>query len=257
MVCPSSVFSRISSSRCHLCLVLVVLGLVLALFRWRKTGLVLALAGVAWAYAWSLPVTTLWLGGILESEYPYRAPAELPTADAIVVLGGNIANDRLNWFLPYDRETAIRRFQTAEQLYDAGRAPKIVLSGGALRRRRQRSRGHGARAAPVRRAAQRDDPGKRQPDDLRERHPDGRAVEGARHPYGAAGDLRPAYAACHGGLPQAGRDGDSGAVATAWIVLPASPRISPWLPDERAFDASRSIIKEYTGLFLYWLRGWI
>jgi uncharacterized SAM-binding protein YcdF (DUF218 family) len=41
------------------------------------------------------------------------------------------------------------------------------------------------------------------------------------------------------------------------IVLPASPHISPWLPDERAFEASRSIIKEYTGLFLYWIRGWI
>ncbi|MFQ6686986.1 YdcF family protein, partial [Bordetella pertussis] len=33
--------------------------------------------------------------------------------------------------------------------------------------------------------------------------------------------------------------------------------LSPWLPDQRSFDASRSIIKEYAGLFVYWLRGWV
>src|SRR3546814_2793655 len=76
--------------------------------------------------------TSLWLGGALESRYPHLPAAELPTADAIVVLGGNTANGRANWFLPYDKETAIVRVDTAVKLYRAHRAPRVVLSGGAL-----------------------------------------------------------------------------------------------------------------------------
>lgn len=116
----------------NLCLTLVVVGLVLGLFRLRKTGGALILAGLLWALAWSLPVTSLWLGGALENRYPHLPPAESPTADAIVVLGGNTANGRANWFLPYDKDTAVVRVDTAAQLYLAGRAPKVVLSGGAL-----------------------------------------------------------------------------------------------------------------------------
>ena len=78
------------------------------------------------ALAWSLPATSLWLGGALESRYPHLPPADSPTADAIVVLGGNTANGRANWFLPYDKETAVVRVDTAAQLYLAGRAPKAA-----------------------------------------------------------------------------------------------------------------------------------
>lgn len=116
----------------NLCLTLVVIGLVLGLFRLRKTGGALIVAGLLWALAWSLPATSLWLGGALESRYPHLPPTESPTADAIVVLGGNTANGRANWFLPYDKDTAVVRVDTAAQLYLAGRAPKVVLSGGAL-----------------------------------------------------------------------------------------------------------------------------
>ena len=41
------------------------------------------------------------------------------------------------------------------------------------------------------------------------------------------------------------------------IVAPADGSLPLWLPDQRTFDASRSIIKEYAGLFVYWLRGWV
>lgn len=109
----------------NLCLTLVVIGLVLGLFRLRKTGGALIVAGLLWALAWSLPATSLWLGGALESRYPHLPPTESPTADAIVVLGGNTANGRANWFLPYDKDTAVVRVDTAAQLYLAGRAPKV------------------------------------------------------------------------------------------------------------------------------------
>ncbi|OZI19453.1 hypothetical protein CAL26_17700 [Bordetella genomosp. 9] len=240
----------------YLCLTLVGLGVVLALLRWRRTGLALALIGAAWAYAWSLPATTLWLGGILESEYPYRSPAELPTADAIVVLGGNIANDRANWFLPYERETAIRRFQTAEQLYDAGRAPRIVLSGGALSGDVSEAEGmaHALRQSGVPRSAMILE------NDSRTTYENAILTEGQLKEHNIRTVLL-VTSALH--MPRAmaafRKQGVTAIPAPSQpqIELPASPRISPWLPDERAFDGSRSIIKEYTGLFLYWLRGWI
>lgn len=47
------------------------------------------------------------------------------------------------------------------------------------------------------------------------------------------------------------------APATPQIVVPDDPQFSFWLPDERSFFASRSIIKEYVGMLMYWLRGWI
>ncbi|HUG57393.1 MAG TPA: YdcF family protein, partial [Candidimonas sp.] len=30
-----------------------------------------------------------------------------------------------------------------------------------------------------------------------------------------------------------------------------------WQPNMRALEASRSIIKEYVGLLMYWVRGWV
>ncbi|ARP86115.1 YdcF family protein [Bordetella genomosp. 9] len=240
----------------YLCLTLMAIGLVLALFRWRKTGLAVALAGMAWAYAWSLPATSLWLGGMLEQAYPYRPPNELPTADAIVVLGGNIANDRQNWFLPYDRETAIRRFRTAEQLYDAGRAPKIVLSGGALSGDVSEAEGmaHALRLSGVPRSAMILE------NDSRTTYENAILTENQLKEHNIRTVLL-VTSALH--MPRAmaafRKQGITAIPAPSQpqIVLPESPRISPWLPHERAFDASRSIIKEYTGLFVYWLRGWI
>ena len=105
----------------NLCMTLVVIGLVLGLFRLRKTGGALIVAGLLWALAWSLPVTSVWLGGALESRYPHLSPEQSPTADAIVVLGGNTANGRANWFLPYEKDKAVVRIDIAAQLWPAAR----------------------------------------------------------------------------------------------------------------------------------------
>lgn len=240
----------------NLCLTLVALGVVLGLFRLRRTGMAIAVIGVAWAAAWSLPVTSLWLGGSLERLYPYHAPADLPKADAIVVLGGNTANDRPNWFLPYERETAVRRFQTAAQLYLAGRAPRIVLSGGALSGEVSEAQGmaHALRLSGIPESALILENFSRTTyenatlteDELKDRH---------------IGTVLLVTSALH--MPRAmaafRKQGVTAIAAPSQpqIVLPAEQPLSPWLPDQRAFDASRSIIKEYSGLFVYWLRGWV
>jgi len=240
----------------NLCLALLVLGVLLRLFGLRRLGTLLALFGVAWAFAWSLPITSVWLGGALEQRYPHLLPSDVPTADAIVVLGGNTANGRVNWFLPLDKETAVARFEVAASLYEAGRAPKIVLSGAALS-------GDVSEAKVL--AHRLHQSGIPQEAFILESH--------SRTTYENAAltedalelhDIRTVLlvtSALH--MPRAmAAFAKQGVQATAvpapsQISLPADGSVHPWIPNERAFEASRSIIKEYAGLLVYWWRGWV
>ncbi|WP_459614804.1 YdcF family protein [Bordetella sp. 2513F-2] len=240
----------------NLCVTLVVLGLVLGLFRLRRTGAALALAGIAWAAAWSLPATSLWLGGALEQRYAHLAPANSPTADAIVVLGGNTANGRANWFLPYDPRTAVVRVDMALELYRAQRAPRIVLSGGALEgevseamgmAHRLRLQGVPEEALILENAS-------------RTTYENATLTEETLSEHGIRKVLL-VTSALH--MPRAmaafAKQGVEAVAAPAppQITLPADGGVQAWVPNRRAFDASRSIIKEYAGLFVYWLRGWV
>ena len=240
----------------NLCVTLVVLGLVLGLFRMRRTGAALAAAGLAWVLAWSLPATSLWLGGSLESRYPHRPPQELPTADAIVVLGGNTANGRANWFLPYDKETAVVRVDTAIELYKADRAPRVVLSGGALEGDVSEARGMAflmkqqgvpEEALLLENAS-------------RTTYENATLTEEELKEHGFKNILL-VTSALH--MPRAmaafSKLGVSAIPASTppQIVLPADGSVQPWMPHMRTLDASRSIIKEYAGLLVYWLRGWV
>lgn len=240
----------------NLCVTLVVLGLVLGLFRLRKTGATIAAIGLAWALAWSLPGTSVWLGGRLENQYPHLPPDQLPTADAIVVLGGNTANGRANWFQPYDKETAVVRIDTAAQLYLAQRAPKVLLSGGALEGDISEAKGmaHSIRQQGVPESALILE------NSSRNTYENAALTEDELKANGI-GKILLVTSALH--MPRAmAAFSKQGVIALAapappQIVLPSDGSVSPWLPNQRAFDASRSIIKEYVGLFVYWLRGWV
>jgi len=240
----------------NLCIALVIVGVVLALFRLRKTGTTFVIAGVVWVTAWSLPATSLWLGGALESTYPHKPAAQMPTADAIVVLGGNTANGRRNWFQPYDKDTAIVRVDTATELYHAGRAPKIVLSGGALEgdvseaqgmAHIMKQQGVPDHALLLENASRTTYENATQTEEELKEHGFKRVllVTSALHmPRAmAAFSKQGVYAIPAPTPPQ--------------IVLPSDGSITPWLPHMRTLDASRSIIKEYAGLLVYRLRGWV
>ncbi len=240
----------------NLCLTFLAIGLVLGLLRWRMTGAGFALFGATWLLAWSLPITSLWLGGKLENHYPPPLPTDAPTADAIVVLGGNTANARANWFEPLDRTTATTRVDTAAELYLARRAPKVLLSGGALEGDVSEARGM---AAAIRQLGV----------------PESALIleNASRSTYEnaflSAEQLRQhgihsillVTSAVH--MPRAMAVFKTQgikvmpAAVPKQIVLPADGTISPWMPNERALDASRSIIKEYAAIALYWARGWI
>lgn len=239
----------------NLSITLVLLALVLAIVRWRKTAALLATIGLAWAVFWSLPTSSLWAGGLLEQRYPHQAADALPTAQAIVVLGGNTANGRQNWFESYDRKTAILRTDTAAQLYAAGRAPLVIVSGAALD-------GGVSEARVMAASLERD--GVPPAAIVQEDH----SLTTHQNAVYTARLLRQhniqhfllVTSALH--MPRAmasfQKQGFSPipAPSPAQIVVPEKPDFSFWLPDWRALEASRSIVKEYLGLLVYWTRGW-
>ena len=87
------------------------------------------LSGVLVLYTCSITVVADRLIGSLESRYPPKPIAELPNAELIVVLGGGVE-------LPIFPRVEVEfndsgdRLHYATKLYNAGKAPKILLSGG-------------------------------------------------------------------------------------------------------------------------------
>lgn len=240
----------------NLCIALLVAGTALFILRQRKTGVLVAASGIAWVVFWSLPASSLWAGGKLEQLYPHALPQALPQTQAIVVLGGHTANGRHNWFQPYDADTAATRVNTAALLYENQRAPYIVLSGAAL----DGSLSEAEMMARILRS-------RGVPDDALiletqslTTYENGVYTRRTLDQHDIQRVLL-VTSALH--MPRAMavfRKQDISAVAAPaqpQIVVPADPAFSFWLPDMRTLSASRSIIKEYVALMVYWLRGWI
>jgi uncharacterized SAM-binding protein YcdF (DUF218 family) len=99
---------------------------------WRATGTVFIIS-VVWLWCWSLPVTSEHLRASLEERYPKLLVEDVPEADAIVVLGGAFSFDSA-WHYP-SAGGAVDRYWHAARLYHAGRAGRVVLSGGGDPRR--------------------------------------------------------------------------------------------------------------------------
>ncbi len=237
-------------------MMLLVCAVLAALFQQKRTAISLTTVGLAWVLIWSLPVTTLYFGGRLEARYPYKLPETLEQADYIIVLGGNTQANRSNWFEPYNRATATDRIDRAAMLYFAGRAPKILVTGGAYEGRVSEAQG----MAKV----------------LRQKGvPDSAIVleKESRNTYENAlfaerllknlphSKLLLVTSALH--MPRAlatFQRLDMPAIPAGvapQIVPPDDYILNLWLPHTRSLEASRTIIKEYFGLLGYWLRGWL
>ena len=111
-------------------LLLGVAALVLGAWRWRRLSVLAALLGLIWLWVWSMPVASLWLRGVLESRYPPLALQGVPSAQAIVVLGGGVSPPGAGRPWP-DLSAAADRVWHASRLFHAGKAPIVVMSGGA------------------------------------------------------------------------------------------------------------------------------
>ena len=109
-------------------LVVVLLGLALST-RFRRPGLGVVGIGVIWLWLLATP----WMGDTLlrslESRFPPTSPNAVPSADAIVVLGGGIAPATAPRLYP-DLNEAGDRLWYGARLFRAGTASKLIVSGG-------------------------------------------------------------------------------------------------------------------------------
>lgn len=240
----------------NLGIALLVIAVVLLMLRLRRLAAATVAFSVIWVLFWSLPASSLWAGGRLEQLYPYRPPDQTPTAQAIVVLGGSTANNRHNWFMPYQRERAVARVDTAAHLYQAGRAPLIFVSGafleGELSEAQVMANALHDQGIPERAVIIESESLTTRQNalytarELRERNIHTvLVVTSALHMPRAMAAFRK-----QGFDPIA-------APSPPQIVVPDDPAFSFWQPNWRTLQASRSIIKEYVGMLVYWVRGWI
>ncbi len=111
-----------------------------ALARWRRgLGALMLALGVLVLWVPSTPVFSDWLQGTLEARFPPTPVDSVPTADAIVMLGGAVGMPRPPRRHP-DLNDASDRVWHATRLYRAGKAPLVIASGGTLPWKDQRYR---------------------------------------------------------------------------------------------------------------------
>lgn len=115
----------------------LTLGMLIALvgmglaYRRCRLGVPMAAAGLLVIAGPATPLMADWVQGTLEGRYPPRRAAAVPSADAIVVLGGAVSAPKPPRVYP-DLGGAADRVWHAARLYKAGRAPRIIASGGTL-----------------------------------------------------------------------------------------------------------------------------
>lgn len=112
----------------------LVLGMaaLLALFRKRNRlgGTLLAVA-LLWLWMCSTPLAGVFLTGPLIGQFPPQRVEDLPSADAIVVLGGAVLPVTDSRPFTHIHTTADRAWHAA-RLFHAGKAPIVVASGGMV-----------------------------------------------------------------------------------------------------------------------------
>ena len=110
--------------------ILLALLALLALLLHRSRTAVCSLAvAIAWLYLCSTAVFADFLMGTLEDPYPPRALSVTARADAIVLLGGAIRGDVHMGSLG-DLNQQADRLVHAVALYKAGKAPRLLVTGG-------------------------------------------------------------------------------------------------------------------------------
>ena len=126
------IFSKILSLLIYplsLCLLLLLLALLLRGVGASGKANLLNVLATAWLYFCATAFGADMLSTPLEAAYPAFANEELPNADAIVVLGGAMTGES-RFGIGGNFNQAADRLWRAADLYRAGKAPIIVLSGG-------------------------------------------------------------------------------------------------------------------------------
>lgn len=90
----------------------------------------LTLLAVVWLWLWSTPWAAMQLAERIEADTPLRALPSLPSADAILVLGGALSPGSVAQATEPNIGDAGDRLFTAAALYQLHKAPRILFSGG-------------------------------------------------------------------------------------------------------------------------------
>lgn len=237
-------------------IVLLLLATLLIVLRKRKHALIIVLLASAWAFFWSLPAASIWLGGHLENRFTYEPSAHTPTADAIVVLGGHTANSRQNWFDEYDPDKTSTRISRGAELYAAQRAPLILVSGAAL------DGGTSEAQSMARYLKNEGIPEKNILIEEASYTTRENAIYSAQKlKENRVNRVLLVTSSLHMARAMASFQKQGVNVIAApvapQITKPNNSWLAIWQPSYQSLNASRSIIKEYVGLLVYWLRGWI
>ncbi len=108
-----------------------LVALTLSFTRWRNLARAVLAIAVVGLWIASTPLFSRWIVERLESQYPPQRIEDLPSADAVVLLGGFLAQPLPPRIAP-DITDAGDRALEAVRLYRARKAPRIVVSGGNL-----------------------------------------------------------------------------------------------------------------------------
>jgi uncharacterized SAM-binding protein YcdF (DUF218 family) len=111
-------------------LLLGMLALFLGGLGRRRFALGFGLLALLWLWVWSMPFASIGLRAALEGDYPPQPISNFPAMPAIVVLGGSIVPPDFK-VATANLTYAVDRVRFAAQLYHAGKAPLVVLSGGS------------------------------------------------------------------------------------------------------------------------------
>jgi uncharacterized SAM-binding protein YcdF (DUF218 family) len=107
--------------------------LVIAVLGTRRARRSAALLGLGWLWLWATPVVSGALAGWVEAQAGPRELAAVQPAPVIVVLGGAVGGARPPLRPEPDLGSAADRVWHAARLYHAGKAPRILLSGGSIK----------------------------------------------------------------------------------------------------------------------------
>jgi len=113
-----------------LCLLLLAFALILQRLRWARLGTAMLLLATGWLYLCSTALFANFLMASLERDFVPRALSVVAPADAIVLLGGALRGDTHMGTLA-DLNDHADRLVHAAALYKAGKAPVLLLTGGA------------------------------------------------------------------------------------------------------------------------------
>ena len=107
-------------------MLLVAASLVFVLFKKRKTAIGVLGISLTWFWFWSMPVVGGWLAIPLERDFHVQLAEDMPTADAIVLMGGGVWGTT-NYPYASLKDGADRAWHAA-RLWKAGKAPIIIPS---------------------------------------------------------------------------------------------------------------------------------